>query len=297
MTTLRTLLTNVIDYAGLFPPASLDVHSAVSNYAAYLSGEDSWALGRFIVPVVRLDEFGKTLRKISTTTTPTVRLSVLGSGNSNTDIAAMNEFNRTFGKKDGATAIIEALEMKAASVDEIREAARLIPPTIERYFEIPIDSDPSALVSDIADAHASAKVRTGGTQQEAFPSSADLLRFITACVKAGVPFKATAGLHHPLRSIQKLTYRNDSPSGMMFGLLNVFLTAAFVHAGMNDREALQVLEEQSPNAFRFSEDGVQWGTYRLTVEQLRYVRARVAVSFGSCSFLEPLDDLRSLNLL
>ena len=217
--------------------------------------------------------------------------------NLSTDAITISEFNSVFGTKDGATAIIEAFEMKVSSEDEIREAAKLIPQGTERYFEIPIEHDPHALVSTIADAHASAKVRTGGTQPEAFPSSADLLRFISTCVKAGVPFKATAGLHHPLRSIQKLTYKNDSPSGMMFGFLNVFLAAVFLHAGMNDGEVLHVLEEQSPDAFRFDEDGVHWQAYRLSDEQLRHVRARVAVSFGSCSFLEPLNDLRSLNFL
>jgi hypothetical protein len=268
--------------------------SAVRNYAGYLSDNDSWALGRIIIPVARLEEFARAI----TTTNAIWRVSALGSTNLKTDVAAITEFNKRFGDtKDGASGIIKAFETKASSVDEIREAAKLIPPTIERYFEIPIENDPSALVSAIADARASAKVRTGGTQQEAFPSSAKLLRFISTCRKAGVPFKATAGLHHPLRSIQKLTYKNDSPSGMMFGFLNVFLAAAFVHAGMNDGEALQVLEEQSPDAFRFDEQGVQWRTHRLTNEQLRNVRGRVAMSFGSCSFREPVDDLRSMKLL
>lgn len=51
MTMLRTLLIHAVDYAGLFPPAKLDMETAVRNYASYQEGEHSWALGRFIVPV------------------------------------------------------------------------------------------------------------------------------------------------------------------------------------------------------------------------------------------------------
>ena len=55
------LLSGLIDYAGLFPPASLAMAAAVANYDAYLRGEYSWILGRFIVPVARLEEFEKAL--------------------------------------------------------------------------------------------------------------------------------------------------------------------------------------------------------------------------------------------
>ena len=47
---------SVVDYAGLFPPAGLDMRAAVGNYARYAAGPWAWALGRFIVPVSRLEE-------------------------------------------------------------------------------------------------------------------------------------------------------------------------------------------------------------------------------------------------
>src|SRR5215471_10308407 len=53
---LRILLTHLIDYAGLFPPAALEMPEAQRNYAAYRAGEYSWMLGRFVVPAARLDE-------------------------------------------------------------------------------------------------------------------------------------------------------------------------------------------------------------------------------------------------
>jgi hypothetical protein len=55
------LLRDLIDYAGLFPPASLDMAAAVANYDSYSRSEWNWILGRFIVPVARLGEFEEAL--------------------------------------------------------------------------------------------------------------------------------------------------------------------------------------------------------------------------------------------
>ena len=56
-------------------------------------------------------------------------------------------------------------------------------------------------------------------------SGADVVRFIRRCIEADVRFKATAGLHHPLRAEFPLTYDAGAPVGAMFGYLNVFLAA------------------------------------------------------------------------
>jgi hypothetical protein len=104
-------------------------------------------------------------------------------------------------------------------------------------------------------------------------------------------------LHHPVRSCYRLTYREDSPKGMMYGFLNVFLAAAFIGNGMKDDTAVDVLEEQSPEAFRFHDDFVEWRGHRISSDELLTTRTHVAISFGSCSFREPVDDLQSLRFL
>ena len=53
----RSLLVDAIDFAGLFPPAAQDMSSAVRDYGRYRQGDEAWALGRFVVPVARLEEF------------------------------------------------------------------------------------------------------------------------------------------------------------------------------------------------------------------------------------------------
>jgi hypothetical protein len=54
---IRILTTEVIDYAGLFPPSQISMPEAVLNYATYRASNYGWMLGRFILPVPRLEEF------------------------------------------------------------------------------------------------------------------------------------------------------------------------------------------------------------------------------------------------
>jgi hypothetical protein len=112
-----------------------------------------------------------------------------------------------------------------------------------------------------------------------------------------VAFKATAGLHHPLRSVHRFTYQPESASGIMHGFVNLFLAAAFLRTGMENEIATQLLEEQSAEAVHFDLDGAAWRQHRLSHQELAAARQDFAISFGSCSFMEPIDDLRSLHLL
>jgi len=254
--TLRTLLAGLIDYAGLFPPAALEMGEAKRRYASYSVGEHAWVLGRFVVPAARLEEVD-----------PSWRCSVIGM----------------------PTRVVDACEIKVESASEVPAVL----PGVIAYYEVPITDDPTPLAGTTG----RAKVRTGGLTPDAFPSSAVLAGFIARCTAARVPFKATAGLHHPLRSVQRCTYDADSPSAMMHGFVNVFLAAARLWNGGSEAEAVATLDEQSADAFAWDDAGVAWHGQRLTVEQLRPAREQFAISFGSCSFEEPVHDLRQLGWL
>jgi hypothetical protein len=54
---INALLTAIVDYAGLFPPATLDLRQAMANYVQYSGTPDCWLLGKFVLPASRLDEF------------------------------------------------------------------------------------------------------------------------------------------------------------------------------------------------------------------------------------------------
>jgi hypothetical protein len=296
MTAIRTLLAHVVDYAGLFPPAALPMERAVANYAAYLDGDDRWMLGRFIVPVARLAELeaaAGALDVLPRLPGDAWRLSALAGADLAADVRAIGEFNCRHAAEGTAAAAVDTIELKASTPAEILAAADRIPPWLQAFVEIPIDRDPSPLVDALAQAGLRAKVRAGGVVPEAFPAVADLARFLAECVRAGVPFKATAGLHHPLRAEHPLTYEPGCARGTMFGFVNVFLAAALLRAGAPAAEAAALLEERDPARFAITPAAIAWRDHRLDAGALAEART-LAIGVGSCSFDEPGGDLRAL---
>lgn len=238
---LHALLDQLIDYAGLFPPAALTMQDAVRNYARYRDGEYAWALGKFVVPQARASEVPQ-------------------------------EF---------PVSILGVDEVKATTEEEIAA----FPPGV--YVEI---AD-LALLDAIHRHGLRAKIRTGGITPDAFPAIGNVAEFLRACKAKGVAFKATAGLHHPLRCVKPLTYEPNAPLGTMHGFLNVFLAAALLE------HADGILAENDPGAFAFNDDGASWRGHRVSTEEIAAVRRDFATSFGSCSFEEPIHDLKELGWL
>ena len=183
--------------------------------------------------------------------------------------------------KEFPLSILGVDEVKATTAEEIAA----FPPGV--YVEI---ADVT-LLDAIARHGLRAKIRTGGITADAFPAIGDLAGFLRACRDKGVAFKATAGLHHPLRCVKPLTYEPGAPTGTMHGFLNVFLAAALLE------HAEAILGETDPGAFAFDDEGASWRGHRVTTGALRTMRRDFATSFGSCSFEEPIGDLRALGWL
>lgn len=299
MPALQALLRGSIDYAGLFPPAGLDMAAAVANYASYRGGAHAWALGRLVTPASRMGEFESAAAGLlppSPSPSPW-RLAALLGADPAADIRALGELNCRHAADGEGAVTADVVEGKADSVEAAERLLRQVPPYLRAYVEVPIARDPGPLVAAIGRAGGRAKVRTGGITPDAFPATAEVVRFIRACLSAKVPFKATAGLHHSLRAEYRLTYEPDSAHGTMFGFLNLFLASAFMAAGLDDRLAGLLLEERDPDSIRFDDSGVEWKGRRLGLEDIRRSREEGIVSFGSCSFIEPIGDLESLGLL
>jgi len=292
-----TLLRRAIDYAGLFPPASLDMHSAVSEYQAQANGPDAWALGRFVLPAARLEE----LDEVAGELTPREArfswgLSALLGSDLSEDVERIEQFNaRHRDVRDGAV-YVDTVELKTHTVHEIAHAAELLDRRFDTYMEVPIKDDPGELLDSIARTRAKAKVRTGGVASDAFPPATQLLRFITRCIERRVSFKATAGMHHPLRGDYRLTYAPDAARGTMFGFLNVLLATAALSAGMAPDACAALLEEGDPGTIRPAGDGLAWRDHVFSAASLDAGRDSMT-AFGSCSFREPLADLRASHLL
>ncbi len=293
VTALRALLAGIVDYAGLFPPAGLDMSTAVHNYAAYRASDEAWILGRFIVPAGRLDELSEALVALGAQAAPEWRLSVVAGADARSDLRRIGEFAR----RQQGRARVDSVEAKLTSVDAIERVAADAVSGVTMFVELPLDGDIEPLVAAVKRANLNAKVRTGGVTPESVPSPASVVRFMRVCISASVAFKATAGLHHAIRGEYPLTYEAGAPVGIMFGFLNVFLAAGFVRAGMSDADALEVLDERDSDAFTTTPTTIRWRRAVLDEAQIDALRGSVALSFGSCSFSEPVDELRTLALL
>ena len=294
--TLMSLLDGVIDYAGLYPPANCGMEEMVSNFAKGLASEADWMLGRVIVPVSRLDEFeaaAKSILPVDDESDPwclSVLVSPAGTEQLESDIQSLAEFNERHCDAKNGMALADVIELKADTAEAIDDALDLMPDDLFPFFELDAQRDVRGLLAALAGSEAAAKIRTGGVKPELNPSTRTVAGFIQHCVQCGVPFKATAGLHHPLPN------ENTAVPAHQQGFLNVFSAAALAQSENLDLDELvDVLDLLE--GFAFEMDAMKVGAYTLTREQIEDSRAMMAISFGSCSWLEPLEDLQSLGFL
>lgn len=187
---------------------------------------------------------------------------------------------------DGALSVLSDTDEPRAGAIETK---RIFAPARPTYCEVPLRE-----LDAVERAGCYAKIRTGGVKPEAIPSVQEVAAFIRACAERRLPFKATAGLHHPVRAIHPLTYEPNAPQATIHGFLNVFMAAALAWHGERDLEP--VLAETDPSAFTFAEQA-RWRSRSLDAAQVREARTKFAHSFGSCSFEEPIRDLEALGLL
>lgn len=290
---VQALTAALVDYAGLFPPAALDMSTAVANYAAYRHGADAAMLGRFVVPVARLGAWRDAMAALHGGQEDW-RLSALLGEEAAADLAQVTAFNA----EGPWGARIDVLEGRCTSPEAVTAMAALVPAGITLYCELPWQQDPTPLVAAVRAAGVRAKIRTGGVTPELIPPHDAIIRFLRACHDAGVPCKATAGLHHPLRGLHPLTYEPHSPRAAMYGYLNVFLAAAVIAAGGSDADAGAMLLLTDARALHWDGDTVTvrlpHAVLTLSAAQLSHAREAAAIAFGSCSFREPVDELATL---
>ncbi len=314
---LRTFLDGLIDYAGLFPPAALDLNRAITEYARHREGPDAWMLGRFVVSCGRLPEArtlavdhpakdGRPWRFAALVGGGETEADVLGRLRSEGDILAAvrgrGGVPRPF--------VVEALEsrlpgdvlssgkperVRSFVVRALETLEDAVPSTIEFYVEgAPGDGDAAidrAIVEGLAGVGGSAKVgvklRCGGQDETSFPPVSRVANLLVHCKAANVPVKFTGGLHWPIRrTLGDQAYH---------GFVNVLGAAVLVHAGAIDgADVAACVGETEPSAFSFHEGVFSWRARRASTQAVAKARKSMVAGFGSAFFDDPRKGLKAL---
>jgi hypothetical protein len=250
------LLGKLIDHAALFPPASLAMDAALEVDRRARETPEAWILDRFLVPASHVGEI------------PDGFEPPLGV------IVDVDELPDLSGRR---VEVVEARFERAAATEGAPG----------RVFLEVWPGDDAALDAVAARGDgAGAKVRCGGATPDMFPSPAQLAAFIVGCRDRGLAFKATAGLHHPIRD------------GIVHGFLNLLGASALAHAaGAGEADLATVLLEADYNAFSLDDESFGVRGQRFGADAVAAARRELFIGYGSCSFSEPVDDLRSLGLL
>jgi hypothetical protein len=318
---LRALLSGIIDYAGMYPPARLDLKSALENYSRYRRQPDAWMLGRFVCPVAQLAECGRALETAGALAPlPLVAIARAGGASDWDALGADIELINAFHKQEHGRASVTVLEMKLPDAP-----GDVLPPALRNYWQKKLlDAAPilggladdtaifveapmgghwlarlSAAIGAIAEFNSKTshrrlgfKLRCGGLEASAFPPTEQVALALALCREMDVPFKATAGLHHPIRRF------DGGVQTTMHGFINVFGAGVLLNAsGLGLQPLFQILDDEDASSFHFDAAGFRWRDASVATADIVAQRRRSMISFGSCSFDEPRDDLRALGWL
>ncbi|MCB0335081.1 MAG: hypothetical protein KDD62_02210 [Bdellovibrionales bacterium] len=280
----NVFIRNIIDYAGLFPPAQLPLTEAFSHFQNYHTGAHSALLGSFIAPVPQLESLVKILDlatplpvSIITTSVEADSKLISASLNLAKDALQPSSFETKFRHEDNFQFVKSSLK-----------GAHNIAPDAFVFFELGLSENWELELEEYLSLIsgkplAAFKLRCGGTQ---LPSPLEAAQAITTCSRLGIPMKFTAGLHHAVRS------------GKTHGFLNMFFAAiAAFELELSLDEVLLIIENEETETLKLNDHGIEWAGHQLTITQIDHARQHSVFSFGCCSFDEPIQDLIQLGWL
>ena len=229
---LKLFLTKLIDYAGLFPPANLNLIPALKNYRTYIECEDHWIISQFIIPVNELENISDSEME-NFNNKFQLDLSIL-SGNLFDDIEKLKSFKCKYSNKIA----FSGLETRIGKIEEFQELISSTNFTINNenlnlatFFELHYGDDwvenMQIAVKTISDfnknnqSNFGFKLRCGGIKADMFPEPTFVANAIIHCIKYDVPMKFTAGLHHPIR------HHSSEYDTEMHGFINMFCASTF----------------------------------------------------------------------
>jgi hypothetical protein len=311
-----SLLDGIVDYAGLFPPAKLPMDEAYRRFLDHRSSQDGWMLARFVCPAARLDELEPLIESTDPSRLP-IALSVLGRGGDTLEefLASVERDSAAitaFLAGQGGRVMVDAFEVRLPPAGGVAVAVneawgRLTgggSMTLTPYFEVSLRGEwrprlPAAAAA-VRDTDRKAgeanrvgiKIRCGGSSSEAVPEVEAVAAAIATCRAVNVPLKATQGLHHPFR------HHDPELGALAHGFMNLFAASALAHAhDLPVKVLTEIVAEMDPESFVVGPEHLAWRDLVVTAEQVATARGAVLTSFGSCSFAEPRDDLRTIGIV
>lgn len=288
----------LIDYAGLFPPASLSVEQAVGEYRRIRAQDHQWVVGRFLCRASQLTDLAGVATSTFRSGDAPWEIGVifdLGPGES---AALSNDFHAEMDPAMSITATEAKLdESTPHAVELLLDAMLSVAPDVVPYIEVdrkePIGEQVGFIASALRDRRrvGGAKIRCGGITPDLFPAPQEVAIFIAACADQRLPFKATAGLHAPIRHF------DDALGIERHGFVNILLAGALAEAGANIDTLEEVVADANPDSFSISVAFASWRDLEVPGSAIRRMRRTGFISYGSCDFDEPIEALEQLGFL
>lgn len=319
----KAFMQEIIDYAGLFPPANLSLDTSIQKYSQYRKSDDSWMLSRYIIPSARLKELNPYKDNLLTEG-DSFAFSVLGKqtetvseykGHLQNVVTSLKQFHADHGSHV-TTDVLEIKLPREVVFANDEDLLSEIYETTARHFagvkEFPSDiyfegifdknwEKEIGLIlkslsnynnSPATEVNVGFKLRCGGVEASMIPSVEQVAFTLNRVRQQNLAIKCTAGLHHPIR------HYDHSVKAKMHGFFNVFGGAMLGYAhDFSDEQMTEVIKEEDPEHYKFTDSGFCWNELEVSTDEIKELREVAVISFGSCSFDEPREDLQKLGLL
>ena len=272
------LFEHVFDDAAVFPPGNMPLDRAVPAHLDHLTGGHRRFVGPFVVAATALLRLAELVADRPARSFE-VALTV---GEPRTVASALSAADGIPAVRVSAVEVAVPVGVAAGEVVPQLDAALTGRPDVAVFVELPRDERRAALVDELCGTPWVAKLRTGGVRADLYPDEGELAAAIVTTARAGLPFKATAGLHHAIRN-------TDPGTGFeQHGFLNLITAVDAAVALADEARVARLLAER--------EAGVVAERVRALGDRAARVRAQFR-SFGTCSIAEPLEELTELGLL
>lgn len=289
---------SLIDYAGLFPPASESMDDAVASYRDARNGSTGWVAGRFLCKASSLTDLAGVATRMFVAGEAPWQIGVIFDLPAGESASLAIDFHR---EMDPALVIASAEarlpEPTSHAVDSLITTMTTVNPDIVPFVEVDRSAGIAEQINLVADdlsgrrRTGGVKLRCGGLTADLFPEPGEVAEFIASATDRHIAFKATAGLHKPIRHF-------DEELGVHHhGFVNLVVASALGEAGMERSTVESVISETDAEAFVFGPATVSWRGHDVPGAAMRRMRHSGFVAYGSCDFDEPVEALASLGFL